>query len=219
MRYMYILLCIMSSFFAYKSIHAEENITQYAFFMPQNSLQENTTIKDFTPQTNNTIKKQNSTSKKVKKVIKRKIKKKKKSTSPLINKKRTFPVVKSKLKQITEKEPTKEAQTTTPEKAQKNKYTLGEITPIQQQKTKETQPTLKKKKQLSHIEQLYQTDIDDLLYNIPHPNLKDPTFKQLYSLYVMDLRTLNRRGSIPHNIKLEETLEKVNSIRRFEIPN
>ena len=98
MKYMYILFCIMSSFFTYKSISAKENFIQYAFFMPQNTLQENTTINEFSPLTQDYSKNTPSKPKKIKKIIKKKVLKKKNAQTP--KHKKTFPVVKSELKNI-----------------------------------------------------------------------------------------------------------------------
>ena len=216
MKYMYILLCIMSSFFAYKSLDAKENTIQYAFFMPQNSLQENTSIKDLSPKANN-LTATPSPQKKVKKIIKRKIKKKKKTD--LSQKQRSFPVVRTTLKHITETIPQKQTSTAQKEKTTPSKYTLEDMQPLQPlqqpQKIKKIAP--QKSKELSLIEQLKQKDINDILYDIPHPNPKDPFYKQIYSLYTLELKTLNRRGSMPYNIRQEEALQKANSILRFEV--
>ena len=61
MKYMYILLSILSSFFIHKSLYAKDIELQYAFFVPTGAFQENTTINDIKlqaryPKKNNDIK-------------------------------------------------------------------------------------------------------------------------------------------------------------------
>ena len=198
----------MSSFFTYKSISAKENFIQYAFFMPQNTLQENTTIKEFSPLTQDYSKNTPSKPKKIKKIIKKKVLKKKNTQTP--KHKKTFPVVKSELKKITDPvDKTKQAST------KQQKYVLEDIKPITKEDTH--QETIKTQKVLSLIEQLNQTKVETLLNNIPHPDISKPIFKQLYALYGMDLRTLNRRGKFPTNLKQEKALKKATSIQRFKV--
>ena len=67
MRYIYILLCALSSFFNYKSLHASELEHINAFFIPESAINENTKIRELQP---------NQTPTKTKKIIKkRRIKK------------------------------------------------------------------------------------------------------------------------------------------------
>ena len=76
-----------------------------------------------------------------------------------------------------------------------------------------TMPQIK----LSHIEALKKKSISDLLDALPYPNSDLPKFKQLYAIYGMELRVLQRRGKLPNNSEQEKTLSKANSLRRFEV--
>lgn len=49
MKYIYILLCALSSFLCYKSLHANEIEHFNAFFIPENAINQNTSVKELTP--------------------------------------------------------------------------------------------------------------------------------------------------------------------------
>lgn len=70
---------------------------------------------------------------------------------------------------------------------------------------------------LSALEKFKQKSISELLATLPYPDFNLPKFKQLYALYGLELRVLNRRGKFSPNIEQEETLAKANSMRNFDV--
>ena len=70
---------------------------------------------------------------------------------------------------------------------------------------------------LSPLEELLQADVEDLLKTIERPDSTQPLFKQLYGLYGIELRSLYRHKELPPNLSLEDTLQKANSMLRFEV--
>ena len=219
MKYIYILLLVLSSFFNYNLAYSKENIQTNAFFVPTDSIQSNTATNEISPKTT-TIKKKKSPKKRLKK--------------PSTSKTSSTPQVPSTTKH-TQKRPQKPSQSplkrelnkptllSSPEvevsPTPKRKYTLDDTptpqqttsSPITPQKQKESTPTL------TDIEKLAQTPINELLSTIPYPNNSSPSFKQLYENHVMDLRILYNNNKLLPNLELEEILEKANTIRRFDV--
>ena len=233
----------MSSFFIYKSLQARETELQYAFFIPGGAFQENTTVTEInlkprypkeapstqqeddssknknTPKENN-IRKKISLPVEVPVLGKRIIKKEdfnNKKAKPLnkpVRKKETPPptpvvVIKESSPQI--------IQTST----SSNKYELEENIPVLtaehiiiEDDAKEEAPI---SPTLSPLEELLQADVEDLLKTIERPDSTQPLFKQLYGLYGIELRSLYRHKELPPNLSLEDTLQKANSMLRFEV--
>ncbi len=103
----------------------------------------------------------------------------------------------------------------TPEIAAKmNQYHLDD-TPATPMKTQKT--ATQAEPQLSEIDRLKQKSVNELLTAIPYPDSSQPKFKQLYALYGLELRVLQRRGNFPANPEQEKALAKANSIKRFEV--
>ncbi len=91
-------------------------------------------------------------------------------------------------------------------------YQLDENTKLTAPQQEETlQP------KLTYKEELKQKSLSSLLNKIPYPDSSQPTFKQLYPYYGMELRVYQNRGKFPRNSKQEETLAKANSIKRFDV--
>ena len=209
MKYMYILLCLLSSFFTYNSLFAKEMEVKYAFFIPNNAFQENTSIKELKfPK-----KPQKSTSKKIDENHNTSSKPSTPTTASLKKIKKTLPVVINKL----ETTPQKNDNTLKPQ----NKYQLEENIDtkalVKKAELNQTEEQDDDEDKISPIERYKTEDIVDLLRSIPHPNPKLPKFKQLYTLYALELRTLYKHTKLPMNLEQEEILKKVNTIRRFEV--
>ena len=201
---MYILLCLLSSFFTYNSLLAKEEEHKYAFFIPNNAFQENTSVKELTP------------TKKTQKKLKRATQKTPQQTTETQtpNKlKKTLPIV------IKELRPLVEVTSSELPKPQ-NKYQLDEnINTKALVKKDKPQPTedVEIAQEVSPLERYKIEDINDLLRETPHPNPKHPKFKQLYNLYALELRTLYKYKKLPTNLEQEKLLKKANTIRRFEV--
>lgn len=226
MKYIYILLLVLSTFFINNSLHAKELTLINAFFLPEDSIQSNTTIKELAPP------------KKIKKNSPKKstlTRKQRRSSTSTPN--RTLPVQHGKLKKQTissqstpapQKRRLKQTIPTaipttiadTPSQPQKSKYTLDD-NPNQHllEKKQEEVITIKEKPKLSELEILKQTEISKILESIPYPTTQEPRFRQLYENHVMDLRVLYRRGKLNPSLQLEKTLEKAKTMRRFEVTN
>ena len=227
MKYIYILLLVLSTFFINNSLYAKEFIKINAFFLPENSIQSNTTIKELTP------------TKKIKKNSPQKSTLTRKQR-PSSASKRTLPVQHNKLKKQTQTPPSSSTLSTpqkrklkritptaiptlavdTPSQPQAPKYKLDD-NPNQHllEKKQEEVVTIKEKPKLSELEILKQTEISKILESIPYPTTKEPRYRQLYENHVMDLRVLYQRGKLNQSLKLEKILEKANSMRRFEVTN
>lgn len=223
MKYFYISCLLLSSFFTYKTLSAKDNYTQYAFFMPKGAFEQNTTLDDIEsmrprqPKPTQTWQDTEQTQEE--------------APAPKI----TLPYVKKKIKLQKEiannkvKEETPQVSATTPpnntlEKPEQtvkpaplaispelleklNKYSL-EDTPLE--KAEITPPA-----QIS--KPIPQKSLAQMLSDVPYPNPSLPKFQQAYASYVMDLRIFNRRGKLPVNTTQEKTLQKANSIRRFDV--
>ena len=219
MKYIYILLLALSSFFINNSLHAKELTKIHAFFLPQDSVQSNTEIKELTPQkqirktpskkSTLTTKQKPSSNKRVLPFQHGKLKKApttRSSSTALKKKRKRTPVLLNPLAE--DKAP------------KKSKYTL-EDNPNQHllEKKQEAPATIKEQPKLSELDTLKQTEISDILESIPYPTNQIPSFKQLYENHVMDLRVLYRSNKILPSLELEKTLEKAKTLRRFEVTN
>ena len=217
MKYIYIILFVLSSFFSHKSLYAKENTLLHAFFVPENSVQSNTTIKELNPsqQTHTDLKK---------KRIKRRIKKRNQVATSSPNK-QSSPSKKTRLRKAPHPKKTNIAtsnndfgstKTITP----KNKYTLEDNPAHQLSQNQQIEEKTKTPKiEISLLEQLKQTPTNELLSTIPYPTSKEPAFRQLYENHVMDLRTLYRHNKMIDNLELENVIKKANTIRRFNVTN
>ena len=214
MKYMYILLCIMSSFFANKSLATEGLYTKYAFFMPTNVYQNNSETKPINIQPtrqqqpkqsihqnkSNLSQNPKTTSKTAKKTVT--TKKTKKAT---VTKK---PIIQTSSNFISK--PTQKPKPQTKYKLDEN---ITQAKPIVAQ----IEPTIEEPQDISMQEKHETENLIDLLREIPYPDSNLPKFKQIYNLYALELRTLYRHGSFPYNLEQDKILSKANSIRRFEV--
>lgn len=223
MKYFYISCLLLSSFFTYKTLSAKDNYAQYAFFMPKGAFEQNTTLDDIEsmrprqPKPTQTWQDTEQTQEE--------------APAPQI----TLPYVKKKIKIQKEiadnkiKEETPQVSATTPpnntlEKPKQtakpaplaispelleklNKYSL-EDTPLEKEENN-TPAQISKP--------IPQKSLAQMLSDVPYPNPSLPKFQQAYASYVMDLRIFNRRGKFPVNTAQEKTLQKANSIRRFDV--
>lgn len=246
MKYFYIICLALSSFFTYKHLSADEQSRQYAIFIPADAFQQNnettaplrynhtqnnTTVKKQTNNTANQPKTSEKTAntittkpkislpyvKKVVSVTNKTIPDQPKTQQPastdsanLVNKQTApAPLASTKPQYELPAPPTMSAEI----KEKLNKYSLND--------NKETKlrpsPEKNTKNQLSSLERFKQKSINEMLATIPYPDNSQPKFKQIYSLYGIELRVLNRRGSLPLNQEQENTLAKADTIRRFEV--
>lgn len=201
---MYILLCLLSSFFIYNFSLAKEIQTKYAFFIPNNAFQSNTDVKEIKlapkPSSQKTNKKNTSNT------ITQ-------TTQPPLKLKKKFPVVIKELQPLAD---TKKANSPKPQ----NKYQLDEdVDPkaLVKKDTPEIKEEIIEEPVLSVFETYKTGNIEKLLRQIPYPDSSQPKFKQLYNLYALELRSLYKYNELPINIEQEETLKKANSIRRLEV--
>lgn len=204
MKYMYILLCLLSSFFIYNFSLAKEIQTKYAFFIPNNAFQSNTDVKEIKlapkPSSQKTNKKNTSNT------ITQ-------TTQPPLKLKKKFPVVIKELQPLAD---IKKANSPKPQ----NKYQLDEdVDPkaLVKKDTPEIKEEIIEEPVLSVFETYKTGNIEKLLRQIPYPDSSQPKFKQLYNLYALELRSLYKYNELPINIEQEETLKKANSIRRLEV--
>ena len=194
---------LLSSIFTYKQTYAQNTINQYAFYIPQNTFQDNTNIakKDYlrhsridskispeendeedeetpvqtikNPQTQKLLKAQNEKMLRVAKKLKK---------YKLEDDRKTTITIPQKKKQAIKK-------------------------PIHITKKTNT-PTVSKVQIKS---------IADTLSDLPYPDNTLPDFQQAYAEYIMDLRSLYYQKRLPVNPKQEASLSKANSILRFNV--
>lgn len=252
MKYMYILLSIMSSFFIHKSLYAKDIELQYAFFVPSGAFQENTQVEDIKLQARYP-KKDISTSSNFdsREDIKEETLPKKQDKNHL-RRKISLPYERTQLKKMLEKQKTIKSDSTPKKRPQKpqQKHTTPppEINIVIKQPTidittpskaseayeleenipvltaehiiiKEEPEEIKEetKPALNTTEQLLKADVYDLLKTIERADSSKPLFQQLYGLYGTELRSFYRHGKLPPNLSLEDTLNKANSLLRFEV--
>ena len=221
----------MSSFFTNKSLAAEDLYTKYAFFIPTDVYQNNTEVKSIKAQTKSNAKtsKTKTTTKPTSTSLAKEASSQTQNTS-LTQSQKTLPYVPQKLKPATSKTAStsktattsattkKTTSTTTKQKPKpQNKYELDDnivkATPIIAQKKEPNND----KEEISKQEKYATQSIESLLLEIPYPDEKLPRFKQIYNTYALELRTLNRRGSLPYNLEQENILNKLDTIRRLEV--
>lgn len=244
MRYIYIICLTLSSLFAYKYATATTQMRQYAFFMPNNAFEDNTSVKDienmrprydkpvyeeyyddeddyedeedYEDEYDEPINNAANTSSPSKDSIDPEI------VLPYV--KKAIQVVKSKETEKTTA-PITQPQTATKktsglkkapeltEAIQKvlQKYTLEDTSTTSE--TTDNPPPVT----AETLKQLENKNLSKMLEEIPYPDRTLPRFKQLYSIYGMELRVLYRRGELPKNKEQEDTLAKANSFRRFTV--
>lgn len=227
MKYFYISCLLLSSFFTYKTLSAKDNYLQYAFFMPKGAFEQNTTLDDIesmrprqpkptqTQQDTEQLQEEIPSPKITLPYVKKKIKLQKEIADHKV--KEETPQVSATIKNNTAEKPkqiakplpiTKTPLAISPELLEKlNKYSL-EDTPLE--KAENNTPA-----QIS--KPIPQKSLTQMLSDVPYPNPSLPKFQQAYASYVMDLRIFNRRGKLPANPSQEQTLQKANSIRRFDV--
>ncbi len=208
MKYMYILLCLLSSFFIYNFSLAKETESKYAFFIPNNAFQSNTDVKEIRlPQKQNLKKATQKSISNIDTTVDTQ------TTQPPLKLKKKLPIVIEELKPLVE---LKKENAPKPQ----NKYQLDEdVDP--KALVKKDAPEIKEETieepVLSTFE-IYKTgNIEELLRQIPYPDSSQPKFKQLYNLYALELRSLYKYKELPINTEQEETLKKANTIRRLEV--
>lgn len=237
MKYFYLICLILSSLFTYKYSSAETYL-QYAFFIPENAFQQNNTEtpdinimrprykkQQVAPATDNS----ESPTRQLPPIRQRK---KVQPVMPPVVLKKVLPVTTAQDTPTTENQQINKPTITTaqptapslPVEATTQKdlsaiqeiaaqYTLEEPTPIQN--TAQATPPLAVEQ--SVIKKLEQENLNTLLSRIPFPDYKQPKFKQLYSIYGLELRSLREREKLPNNPRQEEVLAKANSLLRFKV--
>ena len=233
MKYIYILLFALSSFFSNKSLHAEETYTKLAFFMPDNAMQENIYIP--AAYQNNNYYNPSYTPPKTQASPQQRSQKQQKRTQKNKQKlKKTLPVTRKNLikeqpsQEITSNQPqeVKETEVIAQQAQPKNNpnkehtdftaFNFDENIQIKTETPKKT-PKPNKTKKLSQLEKLRQQDVSDILYSIPYPDTTKPKYKQIYNLYAISLRSLYKHHNFPDNYEQELSLEKANSLQKFEV--
>ncbi len=94
-----------------------------------------------------------------------------------------------------------------------SKYTLDSNTKAIPKEKISQEPQIK----LSQIEIAHQKSISELFDGLAPINRKDPSFKQAYANYAMELKVLYNKKEYKTNSKQEKTLAKANSIRSFTV--
>lgn len=227
MKYFYILCLVLSSFFTYKHIFAQE---QYAFFIPNNAFQNNLTTEDSF--SDNTIKQDSEESQPL-------TSKEPKISRPYVHATPKFiPAQTTKNNQHhhpkghNNKEPKD-----SPRDAPFITYQQPRITDLGAFHSSEqtVDPVITADQldlyQLETTNPPYPTDsslpaaqpsstkldVEDMLDSLPYPDFKLPKFKQLYAAYCMELRVLYRQGKLPYNQEQDNTLAKADTIQRFKV--
>lgn len=204
MRYFYILCLILSSVFTYKQLYAQNIFNQYAFYIPQNSFQNNTDIAKQDYLRNSRIDAKISPSEQLEE-----------EDSPsvqTIKNPQTLKLLKShnhKLQRISQK---------------LKQYQLGDdrkttltIPPKKKKSPKPPAISAKRSIPVSNPAKLKIKSIAETLSAFPYPDNTLPKFQQAYSDYIMDLRVLYYKKRLPANPQQEASLSKANSILRFEV--
>ena len=70
---------------------------------------------------------------------------------------------------------------------------------------------------LNTTQEMLLADVEDLLKTIERVDSSKPLFQQLYALYGIELRSFYRHKELPPNLSLDDTLQKANSLLRFEV--
>lgn len=227
MKLFYTICLILSSFFTYKQLSADTTTKWHAFFIPKNTFQQNTTVKQINipePQdpvipstTTDTPKKQSvtTTTTATQKTTTAKntsnIRKKPTETSNLTQSKKNTTQAKAPKQSIPVSVEAAPSNTMVQEKLKK--YQLDN--PVTAQNNIKQDRNILQNIQIP--EEQTQKTLKELLNTLPYPDFNLPKFKQLYGLYGLELRSLYRRGKFPPNPEQDATLAKANSLRRFEV--
>jgi len=226
MKYIYIICLTLSSLFTYKYAGATE-LQQYAFFMPNNAFEGNTSVQNIENMhprynkphyqkvyTNNNEDDDSYNKPDIKKTTAsaKVTTTPKKTNQPKV----TLPYVKKEIK-ITKPEKTKQIIKKPSEPKKAPELTEAIQKKLQQYNLDEPKPATQAAPiaSASSAVQEETKSISKMLEEIPYPNPSLPKFQQLYSIYGTELRVLYRRGELPKNREQEETLAKANSFRRF----
>lgn len=221
MKYTYMICLTLSSLFINKPLLADTNTLSHAFFIPTGAFQQNTEVQDIdtmrprysvpyepstTEETDDTFIEQPTP-----------IAESTPSPTPLQIKKAVQPIqatpkitqqaIAKPLSPAPTSKPTEPAPLPTP-----SPYKLEDIIPETTSETTQTETD-----ELSPLEAFQQKSLKEMLDTLPYPNFNLPKYKQLYALYVLELRTAYRKGELPYNYEQEQILAKANSIRRFEV--
>ena len=237
MKYIYILLLALSSFFNNKSLQADTSHQKFAFFMPSGAMQENIntpSLKSFEETTNYEKANELNTSVQQSSQISEELPQnntKYRKTLPISIK--TFSPQEIKTKKVVEQTSTtpkpKTKKITTNTKSKESTKKQVKTNPVDfssldfdeniqissQEEPKKEEIIISK--ELSLVEKIKQQDLSDLLYSVPYPDVKLPKFKQLYNSYVMDLRSYYKYKKMPDNYEQEKSLDKSNSLVKFEV--
>lgn len=243
MRYFYIICLVLSSFFIYNQSSADNIMRQYAFFIPGNAYQKNTTVNNLDsmrPRYEKPTISENTD----------KIPPAQKTTTKSIEK-ITRPVTKKPLKEIAETKPAPQINAPKTLTVTKQPDSINQEISVITENANATAPTpvadnssteqLSEEK-LNEIKEKaaqYNIDIDDdfvitpaltngknipkektinaMLSEIPYPNPDEPKFKQIFGQYGMALRALYRQKVLPKDREQDKTLAKANSIKRFKV--
>ena len=220
MRYFYIICLALSSIFTYKHLIAQEQIKQYAFFMPNNAFLQNTAVDDIEKHQFKRHSEEDFKTEKIKPQITLPYVRKKVKSAPPKNKQQQSEVVYEKPK-IEELEPMQTSQQIidNPEgglapSMQKRlmQYSLDEqLSEEEMSKQPEDISTSSQKADYTQL------SVEEMFKNISFPDESLPKYKQAYANYGMDLRILYRHGKLPDNREQDEALAKANTIQRFKV--
>lgn len=244
MRYIYIICLTLSSLFAYKYATATTQMRQYAFFMPNNAFENNTSVKDIEnmrPRYDKSVYEEYyddeddyEDEEDYEDEYDEPINNASNTSSPSKDSAEPEIILPYVRKEIQIVKPKETAKTTAPVT---QSQTAAKKTP-EPKKAPELTEAVQKKLQKYTLEdisttsettdtsplitaetlkQLENKSLSKMLEEIPYPDRTLPKFKQLYSIYGTELRVLYRRGELPKNKEQEETLAKANSFRRFTV--
>ena len=221
----------MSSFFANNTLGANNQEITLAFFIPQGTFQQNNQIQDIRlmkprygkielPQEYSEEEKyQQPKSQQIQQSASPQKKQRKYSKKPSLPQKQisTSPNIATPQKTIQTK-----ADTPSPQKSIKNTEITKSASSSKYQledNERENLTTTSEAPQIAeiNIKDIQQKSLKELLSEIPYPDSHQPKFKQLYSLYGLELRSFQRRGKFPINRDQEEALAKANSIKKFTV--
>lgn len=229
MKHIYIICLTLSSFFIYKPLYAEQKTQQYAFFLPNDAFQDNSTITQINemkprynkePEQNTPLKKNkpNIISQKNPK-ISLPYEKKTIIINPHPTDKKPqhhndrFPQKRPDFKPRPRPIHRPDRPIISPYIREKLKqYTLDEDFPETQTYGEEIiieQPL--------SLEQFKQKSVSEMLDEMPYPDYNLPSFKQLYGHYIMELRSLYDNGYLPDNQGQEAVLQKASNIGYFNV--
>lgn len=196
MKHIYIICIFLSSFFTYTSAYAKNNEITYAFYIPQEAFQQNTSYNSNNYEHNNTHQKKN--------II---------NTSSIQKDANTDVLPKKALSKSTEKKIKKNKKRRVQKRNRKQQKTI----PTNYAKSTSLDSSSQKDATANSKNNIKEANLSQILSNLPSTDLTLPKFQQIYTDYLTSLRIFYKNRKFPINIEQEEILEKANTTRHFEV--